>query len=155
MKRFVLASAVWLALVIMLWASDSRPAVAVLGGVVAVLAVGVYTAIDLARAVAPPWQPQADVPVVRSGSDPRVDDLRRDLDAAAWTESTAVHDSIVELVDHRLRDVHGVDRSEDPAAADDLLSPALRQFVAGPHRTDTSVRRLTIVLDDLEELGAT
>jgi hypothetical protein len=152
MIRVVLPVAAWLVLITMLWASDSRPAVAVLGGVVAVVAAGLVVVIDLGRSAAPPWSPRTELPAARPGSDPRVSSLHRDIDGAEWTESTALHDSIVDLVDDRLRTGHGIDREADPDAADAVLSPALRDFVARPRRSDTSARRLDRVLTDLEEL---
>ncbi|MEI7547806.1 MAG: hypothetical protein WCK21_07085 [Actinomycetota bacterium] len=142
---------VWLVLSVSLWATDARPAVFALGAVVLVAAAAVFTIIDLARGVRRiDWSPTPQRR--RTGAvDPRVVALRRQIDAARWSGSTQLRDTLVALTDDRLQTHHNIDRSASAAAAD-VLSPNLCRLVDWPRGAAISVRDLRRIVNDLEEL---
>ena len=151
--RLAIALAVWLAAVLALWASDSRPAVAVIGGIVVAGAAACFAALDLGRGlVQAEWHAEVPHRPAPAADDPRVDVLRHRVQAAWFTGSTQVSDTLVDLVDDRLRAHHHIDREADPRAADELLSPTLRRLLAGPRRQTATPGELQRILTDIEAL---
>ena len=88
--RAVATVCVWLVLCVSLAATDARPAVLALGGIVAVVAAVIVVMFDLAKAVIRVgWIPPRRLPRSSSrGSDPRVGSLRNQLHDARWFGST-------------------------------------------------------------------
>jgi hypothetical protein len=145
---------VWLVLCVSLAASDGRPAVLVLGGIVAVVAAVILAMFDLAKVVIRvAWIPPRHMS--RSslrGSDPRVSSLRNQLYDARWFGSTELRATLVDLVDDRLLAHRHIDRATDPAAAMEALTPALRQLVVGSRRPAAGGRQLGEIIADIESL---
>jgi hypothetical protein len=140
-------------LVVALWASNSSPAEAVLGGIVAAIAATVFVMLDLAGDISRvDWTRRARTPPLAAASDDRVEAFRRRARAAWLTGSTEINDMLVELVDDRLLARHRVDRHADPTAADELLTPTLRRLLAGPRRQVAAVRELREIVTDIEAL---
>lgn len=65
---------------------------------------------------------------------PSIDDLDRD----------ELADSLVRVIDDRLRDDHGIDRATDPPAAARALGPELARFVGDPAARRSMVRRRSL-----------
>ena len=151
--RVLAALGVWVTLVVSLWASHSRPAVLVLGGIVAVATASVLVMLDLAHSVVRvEWTRGSHGASPRRGDDPRVSSLRHQIHGAWWTGSTAISDMLVELVDERLLALHRIDRASDPDAAMAVLTPTLCRLVSGPRRQTAAVRELRRILTDIEAL---
>jgi hypothetical protein len=149
----LVALGVWAVLVTSLWASQSRPAVLVLGGIVAVVTASILAMLDLAHAVVRvEWTRRSHRPGSGRGGDPRVSSLRHQVHGAWWTGSTAISDTLVDLVDDRLLAHHRIDRESHPAAAMEALTPTLRRLVSGPRRQTAAVRELRQILTDIEAL---
>ncbi|MFV2039923.1 MAG: hypothetical protein ACC660_06740 [Acidimicrobiales bacterium] len=152
-RRVCVTAAVWIVLSVSLWASDSSPAVLVLGGIVAVIAASVYVTLDLAKAIVPvEWPTRQVASPSRRADKRRLSRLRSHVQYAAWTDSTYIHDTLVELVDDRLLAHHRVDRAASPEAAMSLLTPTLRRVVAGPYPQVAAPRELRRILSDIEVL---
>jgi hypothetical protein len=152
--RAVVTVCVWLALCVSLAATDARPAVLALGGIVAVVAAVILVMFDLAKEVIRvEWIPPRRLPRSSSrGSDPRVGSLRHQLHDARWFGSTELRTTLVDLVDDRLLAHHHIDRATDSAAAMEALTPALRQLVVGSRRASVGVRQLGRIVADIESL---
>ncbi len=152
-RRLLVAMCCWAVLVVSLWASNSRPSVIVLGGIVAVVVAIVFVMIDLAGTVSRVrWTSRSDHPVSSRGTDPRVKALRHQVYGAWLTGSPQISDTLVDLLDDRLITNHRINRSTDPANADGLLTARLRRLVAGPRRQTATVRELRQILTDIEAL---
>jgi hypothetical protein len=152
-RRVLLALGVWAVLTTSLWASQSRPAVLVLGGIVAVVTASILVMLDLTHAVVRvEWTRRSRRPRSSRGDDPRVSSLRHQVHGAWWTGSTAISDTLVDLLDDRLLAHHRIDRASDPAAAMEALTPTLRRLVSGPRRQTAAVRELRQILTDIEAL---
>ena len=151
--RAIAAAAVWIVLVLLLWVSDSRPAIVALGGVVAAIAAVIYAGWDVGAAVARVEWSRTDRPrPTPPTDDPRIGVLRHQIQAAWLTGSTRVSDTLVDLVDDRLLAHHRIDRATDPAAAQHVLTPTLRRLVSGPRRQTATPRELQRILTDIEAL---
>lgn len=152
-RRVGLAVALWVALSASLWVTDASPAVLVLGAIVAVMTAVFFVMVDLVKgAVGVVWlQREAPLPT-RHDRDPRVSGLVQDMNAWRRSESSQLHDTLVELVDDRLATHHAIDRTVAPEAAMAVLSPALRRLVAGPRLRNANARTLRRILSDIEAL---
>lgn len=152
--RAVVTVCVWLVLCVSLAATNARPAVLALGGIVAVVAAVILVMFDLAKVVIRvEWIPPRHLPRSSSrGSDPRVGSLRNQLHDARWFGSTELRATLVDLVDDRLLAHHHIDRATDSAAAMEALTPALRQLVAGSRTPAVGVRQLDRIVADIESL---
>ncbi len=151
--RVIVVLGAWAVLVAALQFSNTRPAVLLLGGVVAAFAAIVFIGRDLfwsARTVA--WTRHAPIDRVSRRNDPRVSQLRGQFAGELQRGSNAMNATLLEIVDDRLAGRHGIDRAEDPAAADRLLTPALRTLVARPDRPISGVRELRRIVTDIEAL---
>ena len=152
-RRVITIAATWIVLVFLLWVSDSRPAAFAIGGIVAALATIIYVAFDVvAEPVRVDWGGNDRPPPPPPSADPRVVDLRRQVQAAWRTDSTRVADTLVALLDDRLAAHHGIDRAANPNAAAQLLSPALRHLIAPTRRPTITTRELQRILTDIEAL---
>jgi hypothetical protein len=144
---------VWLVLAVSLAATNARPEVLVLGGVVACVSAVILVTLDLANAVSRiEWTRRRHVYRSTRGSDPRVNSLRNQLYDARWFDSTELRDTLVNLVDDRLMAHHHIDRAADPAAAMDVLTPSLRHLIARSRHTGIAVRQLGRTVADIESL---
>ena len=151
--RAVVTVCVWLVLSVSLAASNARPQVLVLGGVVAVVATVILVMLDLARSVSRiGWTRRQQVYRSARGSDPRVSSLRTQLYDARWFGSGELRGTLIDLVDDRLLAHRNIDRATDPAAAMEALTPTLRHFVTGPRRPAVAVRQLGRIVTDIESL---
>lgn len=151
--RVVVVVVAWALLVLALWVSDARPAVLVLGGMVAVIATAVYVMLDLADAIVEvEWTRRSRRQAVARSVDPRVSQLRRKAQGAWWSGSTEIGDTLVELVDDRLLAHHHIDRAADPDAANAVLGPTLRTLVGGPRLKSASPGELHAILSEIEAL---
>ncbi|MGB8859995.1 MAG: hypothetical protein WCC60_12100 [Ilumatobacteraceae bacterium] len=152
-RRVLVTMGSWATLVVSLWVSHSRPAVLVLGGLVAALAATVFVLIDLSSGISRmEWTRRSSAPGSSGVRDRRVESLHRQARGAWWTGSTQIDDTLVELVDDRLLAHHRIDRGADPGAAGEMLTPTLRRLVAGPRRQTAAVRELRQILTDIEAL---
>jgi hypothetical protein len=145
---------VWLFFSVSLAATDARPQVLVLGGIVAVVSAAILVSRDLAKAVIRvEWARRGQVRRSTRGSDPRVSALRSQLYDARWFGSAELRDTLVDLVDDRLLAHRHIDRAADPAAAMEALTPTLQQLVAvRPRRPAVAVRQLGRIVTDIESL---
>jgi hypothetical protein len=152
--RAVVTVCVWLVLCVSLAATNARPEVLVLAGIVAVVAAVILVIFDLAKVVVRvEWIPPRRLP--RSslrGSDPRVGSLRNQLYDARRFDSTELRATLVDLVDDRLLAHHHIDRATDSAAAMEALTPALRQLVVGSRWPAVGARQLGRIVADIESL---
>jgi hypothetical protein len=143
----------WLLLVLLLAVSDARPAVWVLGGIVAAIGSAVFVLVDLADSVEEEeWTRRARRQSPVRSPDARVSSVRRKAQGSWWSGASDIGTTLVELVDDRLLAHHHVDRTTDPTAATALLTPALRDLVAAPRRASFSPRDLQTLLSDIEAL---
>jgi len=84
----------------------------------------------------------AEAPPPVAGADRRVTRLRIGLAYGRYDDGSLerLRASLVELIDDQLLAVHSIDRSVDPAAADEVLGDELSEFVRDPataRRLDT------------------
>jgi hypothetical protein len=143
---------VWLAFSVSLAASNARPAVLVLAGIVAVVSAVILVMVDLSHAVIQVgWTRPRQVRLSTRGSDPRVSSLRTELHDARWFGSAELRGTLVDLVDDRLLAHRHIDRATDPAAAMEALTPTLRNLVAA-QRPAVAVRQLGRIITDIESL---
>jgi hypothetical protein len=144
---------VWLVVSISLAATNARPSVLVLAGIVAVVSTLVLVMFDLANAVIQVEWPRPQR-VFRStrGRDERVNSLRTQLYDGRWFGSAELSETLVDLVDDRLLAHRHIDRATDPAAAMAALTPTLRQLVAGHRRSAVAARQLDRIITDIESL---
>jgi hypothetical protein len=148
-----LAVALWVVLSAALWVTDASPAVLVLGAIVAVLTAIFFVMVDFGtRTVGVVWLQQQDRRPPRPDRDARVTRLVQDTTAERSSDSSRLHDTLVELVDDRLATHHDIDRALEPEAAMAALSPALRRLVAGPRLRNANARTLRRILSDIEAL---
>jgi hypothetical protein len=151
--RLLSVVAGWAALSVALWVSDARPAVLVLGGVVAVIGAAVFIALDMADAVDEvEWTRRSRRQAIVRPADMRVSAIRRRAQGSWWSGASDIGDTLVDLIDDRLLANHRVDRAVDPAAASAVLTPALRALVDAPRRSSISPRELQQLLTDIEAL---
>jgi hypothetical protein len=143
---------VWLVLSVSLAASNARPAVLVLAGIVAAVSAVILVMFDLSNAVIRVgWtRPRQERRSTR-GSDPRVSSLRTELYDARWFGSAELRETLVDLVDDRLLAHRHIDRATDPAAAMEALTPTLRHLVV-TQRPAVAVRQLGRIITDIESL---
>ena len=142
----------WLVLSVSLAASNARPAVLVLAGIVAVVSAVILVTVDLSNAVIRiGWTRPKQVRRSTRGSDPRVSSLRAQLYDARWFGSAELRGTLVDLVDDRLLAHRHIDRATDPAAAMEALTPTLRHLVAA-QRPVVAVRQLGRIITDIESL---
>lgn len=153
-RRRVLATVcVWLVVSVSLAASDSRPAVLVLAGIVAVVSAVILVMIDLSNAVIRvEWTEPRHVRRSTPDRDPRVTSLRAQLYDARWFGSAELRATLVDLVDDRLLAHRRIDRATHPAAAMEVLTPTLRHLVTGDRRSTVAVRQLGRIITDIESL---
>ncbi len=143
---------VWLVFSVSLEASNARPAVLVLAGIVAVVSAVILVMIDLSHAVIRVgWTRPRQVRRSTRGSDPRVSSLSTELHDARWFGSAELRRTLVDLVDDRLLAHRHIDRATDPAAAMEALTPTLRHLVAA-QRPAVAVRQLGRIITDIESL---
>jgi hypothetical protein len=144
---------VWLVVSVSLAATNARPAVLVLAGIVAVVSAVILVMFDLSKAVIRVgWTRRRQVRRSTRGSDPRVSSLRNQLYDARWFGSAELRATLVDLVDDRLIAHRHIDRATDPAAAMEALTPTLRHLVAAPRRPAVAVRQLGRIITDIESL---
>jgi hypothetical protein len=144
---------VWLVVSVSLAATNARPAVLVLAGIVAVVSAVILVMFDLSKAVIRVgWTRRREVRRSTRGSDPRVSSLRNQLHDARWFGSAELRATLVDLVDDRLIAHRHIDRATDPAAAMEALTPTLRHLVAAPRRPAVAVRQLGRIITDIESL---
>ena len=132
----------------------SLPLVASL--VVLVAAIG-FVAYDLQAAVlSVRWQRSAGTAPTATGFDSRVSSLQMRIAASDRDgyHARQLYASLVDLIDDQLLAVHGIDRAQDPDAAQVALGPELHRFVATgrPPARLTSVRVLRPIVQRIERL---
>ena len=150
--RALVTVCVWLVLSVSLVASNARPAVLVLAGIVAVVSAVILVMVDLSNAVIRVgWTRPRELRRSTRGSDPRVSSLRTELYDARWFGSAELRGTLVDLVDDRLLAHRHIDRATDPAAAMEVLTPTLRHLVAA-QRPAVAVRQLGRIITDIESL---
>ena len=152
-RRVLVTMCIWFVMLVSLWVSGSRPAVIVLGGIVAVVVVVVLVTIDLAGTVSRVrWTRRSGQPGSTRKTDRRVSALRHQVYGAWLSGSTQINETLVELLDDRLLSNHRIIRAPDSPNSDRLLTPSLRRLTAGPRRQTATVRELRQVLTDIEAL---
>ena len=151
--RIAVATTCWLLLWGTLALADAQPDPLLLAALVVIVAVGIIVLRDLVETVEHvEWVSPYEVGPGRRGRDARVDTLRRQLDGTPWLSRQSIGDVLVEIIDDRLLAHHDVDRYEDPAAANALLTPRLRRVVADPGRAAPILRDVDRIVDDIEAL---
>jgi hypothetical protein len=149
LARISVAIGAWGLLSLALWVSDAEPAVAVLAGVAAAIAVAGATAFDLAVMTSDvKWRKGQAAPP----ADQRATKLQRLMNARVRYDSTELEERLVALVDDRLLANKGIDRASMPEAAAEVLTPRLRDLVAGRRRGIAVPRELQRILTDIEDL---
>jgi hypothetical protein len=138
-------------------ATGMAPSLPLVASLVALVAAIAFLVHDLQRAVlAVRWEGPVGATPPATGRDMRVNVLRMRLAASDRHGSTArqLYASLVELIDDHLLGVHGIDRAEDPDAAEAVLGPELNRFVASgqPPARLTSVRVLRGIVQRIEQL---
>ena len=153
-SRFVLVTAaVWLGLSLVLVTSDAKPALLVLAAIVSLIAVMLSVAIDLGRRTsAVDWPTPLPPAQVGASADNRTQKLRASATGAAQATTTTLYDTLIALVDQRLRLNHGIDRAADPEGADLILPDSLRRLIEGPNRKISDATVLSGILTDIENL---
>lgn len=152
-RRALVTVGVWLLLCLSLVVSNARPAVLVLGGIVAVTSAAILVVSDFAKGVTRvEWTRRLQVRTSTRGNDPRVSSLRNQLFDARWFRSAELRETLVALVDDRLLAHHHIDRASDPDSAMEALTPLLRQLVANPRRPAAAARQLNRIIADIESL---
>lgn len=151
--RIAVTTTCWLLLWGTLALADAQPDPLLLAALVVIIAVGIIVLRDLVETVEHvEWVSPYEVGPGRRGRDARVDTLRRQLDGTPWLSRQSIGDVLVEIIDDRLLAHHDVDRYEDPAAANALLTPRLRRVVADPGRAAPILRDVDRIVDDIEAL---
>jgi hypothetical protein len=151
-SRALATVCVWLVLSVSLAATNARPAVLVLAGIVAAVSAVILVGVDLLNTVIRVgWTRPRQVRRSTRGSDPRVSSLRTELYVARWFGSAELRGTLVDLVDDRLLAHRHIDRATDPAAAMEVLTPTLRHLVAA-QRPAVAVRQLGRIITDIESL---
>jgi hypothetical protein len=151
--RMLVVVGVWLVVVAALRLSNVSPTLVLLGGVVVAFSAVVFIGRDLfwaARTVV--WTRHTPVDRFSRRNDPRVSQLRRQFTGDHWRGTSAMNDTLLDLVDDRLAVHHGIDRAHDPGEADSMLTPALRKLVTQPERAIASARELRRIVNDIEAL---
>ncbi|HZX53220.1 MAG TPA: hypothetical protein VFE86_00995 [Ilumatobacteraceae bacterium] len=152
-RQALIALSVWLVGSVALAASDARPSVIVLFGIIAVVAAVIVVVLDLRRQTASiEWHRPRGGRRPTPGADERVTSLHNQLYNARSLRSDELRVALVELVDDRLLAHRHIDRAADPAAAMEALTPTLRRLVSGQRRPGTTVRELDRILTDIEAL---
>jgi hypothetical protein len=152
-RRALVALVAWLLLTLGLAIGGSRPAVVALAALVAAAGAAWSAVIDVGDAVESfEWGRRRRAARFEPTGGRWGVQVRHQLQRAAQTQSTELQEALVRLVDHRLLAHHRVDRRRDPAAADALLTPALRRLVAPTARPLTDVRELERLVTQIEAL---
>jgi len=152
-SQALVALSVWVLLSVALAATDARPSVIVLFGIVAVVAVVIVLVLDLPdETAAIEWHRQRGNRHSTGGVDQRVRSLRDQLYSAGSLGSDELRVTLFELIDDRLLVHRHIDRAADPAAAMEALPPTLRRLVAGSGRSRIPVRELNRILTYIEAL---
>ncbi len=144
---------VWLVFSVSLAASNARPAVLVLAGIVAVVSAVIVVTVDLSHVVIrvgwtrPPQVRRRSTRGAIRGSAR----CALELHDARWFGSAELRRTLVDLVDDRLLAHRHIDRATDPAAAMEVLTPTLRHLVAA-QRPAVAVRQLGRIITDIESL---
>lgn len=146
------AASSWLVLCLSLWATDSRPAIVALAGVVAVVAAMMLTVMDVARDIGDTGWPQVRRKSRPSEGDQWVRQLRSQMIGAQQTGSTELHARLVTLIDARMSGPHDDASNATSVATDHALSPALRDLQTGASRRLGSLRTLEHIITDIEAL---
>lgn len=149
---------VWIAVVAALAFMEMRPSVTVLAAIVVAGAVVVWSMLDIGDvAAAVDWRATSDGGVSTRGADTRVRVLRRQIsDPSALEGRTALHRSLITLVDEALRTTHGVDRFEQPTLAARVMGPHLTSFATStPTSSDVLAdpALLSSLIDQIERLS--
>lgn len=151
--RLTVVAVLWLVITIPLGLTGSEPEVIALAGVLLAGAAVVVSAFDLSGELTPvPWTRRSRLPPRSPGSNWRSVSLRRQMTSGERAGSTDLRTQLVSLVDDRLAAHHGIDRVNDPAAADVVLTPALRRLMAEPRSSSLGLRDLRRIVDDIEAL---
>ena len=137
--------------------TDMGPDVPVVAGLIATLALAMWTAADLDGAVVPiEFATRRSEPDWSMAAERATAPLRfllygrRNADAAE-----RLHDALVDLVDRQLLTVHGIDRHTRPDDARRALSPTLQRFVdSSPPPVDlTQVSELDRIVSEIESMA--
>lgn len=156
-RRAAVTTVLWLVLCLLATWLRMRPAVVVLAGIVAVVALVAWTARDVGLEVqGMSWTTGYESYPRSRGADTRLAVLRRRIfDTLDRTDATdPLHAILVPLVDERLASRHGIDRQRDPVAAERLLGPELASYVQAPPEPGRvrNTRHLSDLLSRIESL---
>jgi hypothetical protein len=151
--RALVTLCVWLLLAVSLAATNARPEVLLLGGVVAAASTTILVILDFSRTVVRVrWTRRRQLYRSARGGDPRVSSLRNQLYDARWFGSAELRETLLELVDERLLAHRHIDLATDPGGAMEVLTPTLRPLVAGTRRPAIAVSQLARIVTDIESL---
>ena len=142
----------WALLVGALLASDSQPHALLLGGIVGVCAAIGFSALDLVRAGGSIRWATAPRPEPNDVSTEFIDGLVAEIRGGRRRPSAELRNTLLDLVDQRLQDHHGIDTRRDQTTASSLLSPRLRVLFDQPRVRLSSTADLDALLSDIEEI---
>jgi hypothetical protein len=114
-----------------------------------------WTVVDLSGLVRPPsWFAHVRDPEVSGSGDPRLTRLHRMMSSTGRSRSSAAeaHALLTHVVDERLRDGHGVVRTQQPERARQLLGPDLHTLLDDPRHVPTDPAALSALLERIEAL---
>ncbi len=149
---------VWIGVVTALALMDMRPSVTVLAAISIAVASVIWLLLDLGDVAAPvDWRAHSDGGVSTRGADTRVRVLRRQIsDPHAMEGRTALHRSLLGIIDDSLHATHGVDRAAEPVRAARLMGPIVTAFTTSPAAGDllADPSRFNALLDEIERLSS-
>lgn len=156
--RVIAVGMLWVATVATLALLDMRPSVVALAAIAGAVAAVLFLMLDLADVAAPvDWRAVSDGGATARGSDTRVRVLRRQIsDGRALEGGTALHRTLVELIDDALVAHHRIDRWSEPDRARAVLGDELSRVVGSSAAAAlvADPARLAAVLDRIERLAS-
>lgn len=124
--------------------TNMGPELVLIAALGALIGSSIWFAVDLdSSVVRSAALPLARVNRSARSTDARLVTLRWDLDYGGDDDrrSQRLHQTLVELIDDQLAVAHGISRSGDPAAANEILGRDLARFVADPDWARAVARR--------------
>lgn len=155
-RRLLVAALVWVVVFLPMATAGMGPRPALLAGTVAVVAAACWLVVDVGRDVTTVnWVAEA-TSRSRAGADRRADRLRRSIERTAASDGSLdmLAPLLVDLIDDRVREVHGVARHSHPDRFAEIVGPELDRFVRTAETTprDYPSRALAAIITRIESL---
>lgn len=152
-RRIILGgTAIWALLAFSLWASGWKPSVIALAGIIAAIVALVAVTARLAISIPFVRWPELKHWTTPPRDDKRVASFVGSMRWSDWNDTTKTRDSLIQILDDRLQERHGIDRMTDAEATERNLTPSLRRLVGEPTRRLARASELREILTDLEAL---